>query len=223
LVNLADKKALLDAIGKIKTDGKQRKFTESIELILNFKGVNFKKQENQIDVKVNFPHATGKASGKVLLFAKDKEFISNMQGKVSKIIPEQEIQAIDKKTASLLANEYDILLAEGPVVLTVGKFLGQILAPKGKMPRPVQTNVASVEAMIASMKASTRITNKKGKFMPVVQVRVGNEKMQNEQLAENIQAAYDAVINVLPGKKYNLKSVLIKKTMGKPMKIGELL
>jgi len=220
---LADKKALLDAIGKIKTDGKQRKFTESIELILNFKGVNFKKQENQIDVKVNFPHATGKASGKVLLFAKDKEFISNMQGKVSKIIPEQEIQAIDKKTASLLANEYDILLAEGPVVLTVGKFLGQILAPKGKMPRPVQTNVASVEAMIASMKASTRITNKKGKFMPVVQVRVGNEKMQNEQLAENIQAAYDAVINVLPGKKYNLKSVLIKKTMGKPMKIGELL
>ena len=220
---MADKKALLDAIGKIKTDGKQRKFTESIELILNFKGVNFKKQENQIDVKVNFPHATGKASGKVLLFAKDKEFISNMQGKVSKIIPEQEIQAIDKKTASLLANEYDILLAEGPVVLTVGKFLGQILAPKGKMPRPVQTNVASVEAMIASMKASTRITNKKGKFMPVVQVRVGNEKMQNEQLAENIQAAYDAVINVLPGKKYNLKSVLIKKTMGKPMKIGELL
>ncbi len=220
---MADKKALLDAIGKIKTDGKQRKFTESIELILNFKGINFKKQENQIDVKVNFPHATGKASGKVLLFAKDKEFISNMLGKVSKIIPEQEIQAIDKKTASLLANEYDILLAEGPVVLTVGKFLGQILAPKGKMPKPVQTNVSSVEAMIASMKASTRITNKKGKFMPVVQVRVGNEKMANEQLAENIQAAYDSVVNVLPGKKYNLKSVLIKKTMGKPMKVGEML
>ncbi len=220
---MADKKALLEAIGKIKTDGKQRKFTESVELILNFKGINFKKQENQIDVKVNFPHATGKALGKVLLFAKDKEFISNMQGKVSKIIPEQEIQAIDKKAASVLASEYDIMLAEGPVVLTVGKFLGQILAPKGKMPRPVQTNVASVEAMIASMKASTRITNKKGKFMPVVQVLVGNEKMPSEQLAENIQTVYDAVINVLPGKKYNLKSVLIKKTMGKPIKVGELL
>lgn len=220
---MADKKGLLAAIAKMKTDCKQRKFTESIELIINFKEINFKKQENQIDVNVSFPHGTGRAAGKVLLFAKDQQFISDVKGKVSRIIPEHEIANLDKKEVSIIATDFDIILAESSVMLAVGKHLGQVLAPKGKMPKPVQPSVSSVENMVSSMKSATRVTNKKGKFMPTVQVLVGNDKMADEQLADNISAVYEAVLNVLPGKKYNIKSVLIKKTMGKPLKVGEML
>lgn len=220
---MVDSKGLLDSVLKMRSAGKQRKFSESIELIINFKGINFKKQENQIDVRVVLPHSTGKASGKVLIFAKDKEFISDMQGKTARIIQESEISSLDKKEIAAIANEYDILLAEGPVMLTVGKFMGQVLAPRGKMPRPIQANASSVQSMLSTWKADTKISNKKGKFMPTVQLLVGSEKMPDSQLIENILAAYESVLNSLPNKKYNIKSVIIKKTMGKPVRVEALL
>lgn len=214
-----DKKEALETLKKMNDTSKQRKFTQSIEMMINFKGVNFKKPENLIDIRVEMPHATGKMSGRSLLFVHDKNFAAMIKGKVTKIVFDEEIPKLNKKDAAALASEFDIFMAEGAAMLVVGKHLGQILAPKGKMPSLVQANVESVQQNLTKLSTATRITNKKGKFMPLVHVLVGTEAMPVEHVMENMVAAYNAVVNLLPGKKQNIKSVFVKKTMGPAIKV----
>jgi large subunit ribosomal protein L1 len=154
------------------------------------------------------------------VFAKSKEFAEQIKDKVSRIVMEDDIPKLSKKEAQEIADSFNVLLAEGPVMLTVGKHLGQLLAPKGKMPKPITANPLMVEEAIKKMGSTTKISNRKGKSMPVVHLSVGNEKMPDEQLTENILAAFNAVESTLPNKAQNIKSVYVKLTMGPAIKIG---
>ncbi len=216
-----NEKEFLEAFKEMREKSKKRNFTQSVELMINFRGLDSKKPENQIDVKVKMPHATGKAAGRTLLFAKDKHFIDEMKGKVDSIILESEIPQLKKKEVAQIAAEYDALIAEGSVMIAVGKYLGQELAPKGKMPKPVQPDVHSAEQALKQMSNITRVTNKKGKFMPLVQVVIGSEAMTDKQLSENAMAIFNAVIAALPGKMHNLKNIIVKETMGPAIRVGK--
>lgn len=209
------------ALASCKAESKKRKFRQSVELYVNFKGIDFSKSQNRIDVNVTLPFATGKAETKVLIFGRDKQFLLEAQKKAARVIAESEIEKIDKKEASRIAEEFDLLLAEGPVMLTVGKFLGQELAPKGKLPKPIQPNIAAIDAALKQVKGSIRLSNKKGKFMPMVHAMIGNETMTDTELAQNTMAIYNSVLGVLPAKQQNIKSLVVKLTMGKPVKIRE--
>jgi ribosomal protein L1 len=55
--------------------------------------------------------------------------------------------------------------------------------------------------------------------MPIASCRIGDEKMDDEKLAENILFAIDQIENSLPRKNANIKNILIKTTMGAPIKI----
>ena len=217
-----NKKDALAAVLKIRETSKKRNFLQSVEMMINFTGLDMKKPQNQVNVKVILPYSAGKGSGKIAVFAKTDEFANAMKGKVDLVISEKEIEALSKnkqKMAELI--NYDALFAEGPVMLTVAKFLGQQLAPKGKMPKPVM-NVNSFDETLAKAKTQVTISNKKGKFMPVVHSVVGKENMKDEEIVENMIVVYETVRDSLPQKKQNIKNIYIKMTMGAPAKIGEL-
>lgn len=217
-----DKKEVLTALDYSRQHSKKRKFDQSIELVVNFKGIDFKKADNRVEVDVTLPHSTGKqGTAKTLVFVKDKLFGKDLEGKASKVIFDADIANLKKKEVESLMNDYNIFLAEGPSMLTVAKYLGQQLAPKGKMPKPIQANVKSFEQLLKTSSTTTKVTNKKGRFMPVIHLMVGKESFENEQLAENIMVVYDAIIGEIPGKEVNIKSVIVKTTMGKPIKVGE--
>ncbi len=215
------KEDAMQALRRMRDISKQRRFEQSVDITINFRGINFKKTENRLNVDVDLPFSAGKGKGKSLVFAKSKDFASALEGKVERIVMENEIRGLSKKEAAEIADEFSVLLAEGPVMLTVGKFLGQTLAPKGKMPKPVQPNVKQVEELTAKLASSTRVSNNKGKFMPLVHVNLGKESMKDEELAENVMAVYSAVVEKLSSKEQGIKSVLVKMTMGPPVKIGE--
>lgn len=217
-----DKKEVITALDYSRNLSKKRKFDQSFELVVNFKGIDFKKADNRIEVDVTLPHATGKqGDAKTLVFVKDKLFGKDLEGKASKVIFDEEIANLKKKEVEALMNDYNVFLAEGPSMLTVAKYLGQQLAPKGKMPGPIQANVKSFEQLLKTSSTSTKVTNKKGRFMPVIHLMVGKESFENEQIADNIMVVYNAILEIVPGKEANIKSVLVKTTMGKPIKIGE--
>ena len=217
-----DKKDVLKALDYSREHSKKRKFDQSFELVINFKGIDFKKADNRVDVDVTLPHATGKqGDAKTLVFVKDKLFGKDLAGKASKVIFDDEIVNLKKKEVEALMNEYNLFFAEGPSMLTVAKYLGQQLAPKDRMPKPIQANVQNFEKMLKTTSTSTKVTNKKGRFMPVIHLMIGKESFENEQLAENIMVVYDAILGTIPGKEVNIKSVFLKTTMGKPIKVGE--
>ncbi len=217
-----DKKQVLAALQYARALGKKRKFDQSVEFILNFKGLDFKKPENRIEVEVKLPHATGKQTDvKSLVFVKDPNFAEEIKGKVSRVIMDAEVPSLKKKEVDLLMRDYDVFLAEGQSILSVAKHLGQQLAPKGKMPRPIQPSVANLEQSLRNMSTFTKVGNKKGKFMPLIQVMVGKENFKDDDLAANIVEIYNAILNLLPGKEANVKSSYVKFTMGSPIKLGE--
>jgi len=217
-----NKKDALEAVQRIKEKSKKRKFLQSIEMMVNFTGLDMKKPQNQVNVKVVLPHSTGKGSGKVLVFSKTDAFANALKDKVDLIINEKEIETLSKnkqKVAELVL--YDSLFAEGGAMLTVAKFLGPQLAPKGKMPKPIM-NVNSFDETLTQAKTQVTISNKKGKFMPVVHSVVGKEDMKDEEIVDNMLVIYESVREVLPQKKQNIKNIYLKMTMGAPVKIGEL-
>jgi large subunit ribosomal protein L1 len=97
----------------------------------------------------------------------------------------------------------------------VGKTLGSVLGPRGKMPIPVPPS-ADITGLMAKHRKTivVRLRNQ-----PMLQNRVGMENMKDEEITENVQA----VLRVLEGKlkkgTKNIKSLFIKTAMGAPVKI----
>ena len=213
------KDQVLSALQSLRRTAKPRKFKQTVDLTINFRNIDFKKAENQVDVDVMLPHPIGKGAGKILLFAKDKEFIAQAQEIVDRVIPDEEVKRINKKQAAELMNQYSGFVAEGPVMLTVGKHLGQLLAPKNRMPLPVTTDVKQLQSTVGRLKSVVKITNRKGKYMPLVHVSIGKEEMQDPDIAENAVAVYQAVLPAIGNKVHNVKSVLVKMTMSSPVSV----
>ncbi len=215
------KQEAIEAVKKVREISPKRKFTQSVELMINFTGLDMKKPQNQVYVKVDLPFSTGKGSGKVLVFAKSDEFVEGLKNKVDKIIEEKDLEALSKDKAKITEiMAYDAIFSEGPVMLSVARFLGQQLAPKGKMPKPIM-NLLSFDEVLSRAKTQVTVTNKKGKFMPVVQAVVGRETMKDEEIAANMVSIYDIVMNSLPQKKQNIKNAYVKLSMGPTVKVGE--
>ncbi|MFH1234900.1 MAG: hypothetical protein V1493_04795 [Candidatus Diapherotrites archaeon] len=212
------KEQVLAALAKLDANSPKRNFAQSVELVITFKDIDLKKPANLFDLKVNMPYSTGRGEGKALLFATSKPFSDSVKTLFSRVIFEDEIIKMKKKEIAELLG-FDVLLAEGPVMIAVGKYLGQDLAPKGKMPRLIPANPELVKTELVKMKASVRVTNKKGKGVPMVQVLVGKENMKPEELAENIAKVYGEVEKALPKQRHNIKAVRVKKTMSPVVKI----
>jgi len=58
-----------------------------------------------------------------------------------------------------LINDYDFFLADTKLMPAVGKKLGQLLGPRGKMPTPVPFN-APIESFLERFRSSVKIKAK---------------------------------------------------------------
>jgi large subunit ribosomal protein L1 len=97
----------------------------------------------------------------------------------------------------------------------VGKSLGAVLGPRGKMPTPVPPN-ANIADQITRHQ---RLAIVRLKSTPIIQNRVGTEDMKDEQIAENITAIIRRLEGKLKRGIKNIKSITLKTTMGKPVEM----
>jgi large subunit ribosomal protein L1 len=196
-------------------DSKERKFTESVEAILTFRDVDPKKTDLNINELVYLPHPGSRrasvcfvGSGDLLLRAKN----AKVDGAIEPA--KLESYAGNKKDAKGLAREYDFFLADTALMPRIGRILGQYLGPRGKIPTPVPPN-AQIEAMINRMRGAVRVRSR-GSLG--VSARVGDRKLPDAEIADNILAMIQAVQKKLPNGDKNIKTVAVKTTMGKPVK-----
>ncbi|MEM3422785.1 MAG: hypothetical protein QXF35_02685 [Candidatus Bilamarchaeaceae archaeon] len=210
-----DKKQLATAIQKALEDKGKRKFTQSVEIIINTKGIDFSKTENRINLDIPLPKGKGGKELKVAVIGDEATAVQAKKAGADLTILPNEIESYkEPKKLKELARDYT-LLAQPNQMAAVAKALGQVLGKKGKLPKPLVGNPAQ---LIDAAKRSVRITTK-GKYLPVLQAMIGTENMDVDALAENAEAVYEAVKNKIGGDG-NIKSVYVKLTMGKPVKVG---
>jgi large subunit ribosomal protein L1 len=206
---------LAELVKKGKEQAKATKFPQSVEVVLALKDVDPKKNDLNINETVYLPHPTSKQA-RVCFIGSGDLAVRAKNAKADAVIDPSQLEnyAGSKKEAKKLARAYDFFLADTSLMPRIGKVLGQSLGPKGKIPTPVPPN-APVEAMIQRMRTAIRVRSR-GSLG--VAAKVGEASLTEANLAENIQAVVQAVTKKLPNGDRNIKTVMVKTTMGKPAK-----
>ncbi|MCJ8306099.1 MAG: 50S ribosomal protein L1 [Nitrosopumilus sp.] len=202
-----------EVIKKAKTETKKRKFTQSIELIINFKDIDVKKGF-AINEVVQLPKTSSPAT--VCIIADGEIGQKAKAAKADIVIGEAELSkfASNKRESRKFINKYDFFLADTKVMPTVGKSLGQLLGPRGKMPTPVPFD-ADMDAFLARFRSSIKVRTRASLS---VSCKIGDESMDDADLAINAHAVLNAIEKKLPNGEKNIKKVMIKTSMGKPVK-----
>jgi large subunit ribosomal protein L1 len=211
-----DKKTIVDAVKEAKGKSGQKKFNQTVDLILNIQEIDMKAPEGKITEVVELPHATGKPN-KICVIASGELALKARRANADNVIERADLDNLagKKKDLRKLAGDYDVFMSEAPLMALVGRTLGPVLGPRGKMPIPVPPN-ADIAALLAKHRNTVVVRMRN---QPTIQVSVGTESMSEEELFDNIQA----VLRVLEGKLKrglkNIKLAFIKTSMGVPVKI----
>lgn len=211
---MIDEKKIETALEEVITSKKERKFKQTLELMVNFKGIDFNKPENRLNLEIPLPAGRGKDID-IVVFAEGQLATDVKKAGIKQVFNKEEMEemAKDKRKMKKLANE-NKFLAEPKLMIVVGKTFGPVLGSRGKMPKPLVGNINDV---IDRTKRSV-IVRSKGKYMPVVHIPVGTEEMSKEDLMKNINAVMESIKGKVPSEQ-NIKELYLKFTMGEPVKI----
>ena len=211
-----DNRTILEAVKQAKAKSGGKKFNQTVDLILDIVEIDMKAPEGKIQEVIELPHVTGKPN-KICVVASGEFAMKAKNAQADKVIERADLDALNGKKKELrkLASEYDVFISEAPLMPLVGRILGPVLGPRGKMPVPV-TPTADIAGLIEKHRKTivVRMRNQ-----PLIQCSVGTEQMNEEELVDNIQT----VLRVLEGKLKrglkNIKLAYIKTSMGTPVKI----
>ncbi|MGH9998860.1 MAG: 50S ribosomal protein L1 [Nitrosopumilaceae archaeon] len=205
---------IIQMVKDAKTGQKERKFKQSVELIMVFKDIDVKKgfainETVQLPKKLSQPASVCVvASGDLGLKAKSAN--------ADRVIDGAEINQVgaNKRASRKLINGYDFFLSDTQLMATVGKTLGQFMGPRGKMPTPVPFN-APIDSILERFRSSIRVRLRNSLSLAC---KIGDESMNDDDLAANAHAVINMVEKKLPSGDKNIKKIMIKTTMGKIVK-----
>lgn len=206
---------LIEGIQKALEQAKPRNFTESVEVAINLRDIDLSVPSNRIEEEIILPKGRGR-DVKVAVFASGEMAVKARDAADAIIAPEDiEALAEDKAKAKDLAQNHDFFVAEAPLMPAIGRRLGTVLGPRGKMPRPLPPGGDPVR-VIQNLKRGVRL---RSKDRPTFHAAVGTRDMKPEDLAENLETILKRVEARLPRGRMNIGSVYVKTTMGPAVKV----
>jgi len=200
---------LKEALAEIRKNTEKRKFDQSVDLIVNFKGID--PNRDNVNVIANLPNKI-----------KEKKicgFFTSKSKLVDTITEPEFIRYKDKAALKKLVKKYDFFIAVAPLMPKVATAFGKVLGPAGKMPSPqlgilMKEDDAQVQALLDRISSSVKLRAKEASL----KLSVGKESMDDEKIVENVKSVYGAILNALPNKVDNVKNIMVKLSMGKPVK-----
>ena len=189
---------------------KERKFDQTVDLVINLQKYSVKK--NPINIFIKLPNKV-----------KDKKIAAFLETNSDLIdtIPFNDFKKYtDKKKLKNLVNKYDFFIAQGKIMPKVATTFGRVLGPTGKMPSPQLGIILNPdEKTINELKEKINTSIKLRVKESSIKLPVGKQSMPDEKIIENIMTIHNEVIKALPRDKENIKNIELKFTMTKPIKI----
>ena len=203
-----------------KARNKKRGFDQAVDLIVSLKDIDLKKPEHQTDFFMSLPNPPGKKMQVCALVA--EELAAEAKEVCETVVMQKDFDKYskDKKALRKLIRDHAYFIGQANIMPKVATAFGRVLGPRGKMPNPkagcIVPPKASLKPLHEKLQSTVRVS---AKTAPVVQCRIGNEKMSDEQLAQNLKAVYDQLVHTLPNGEANVKSASLKLTMGRPVRL----
>jgi large subunit ribosomal protein L1 len=203
-------KQFKEALEELKKS-KERKFNQTVELIVNLQKFDAKK--NPLNLFINVPHKI-----------KEKKigaFLESRNSKIDTIVPDEFKKYSAKNELKKLVRGYDFFIAQGSLMPKVAATFGRALGPAGKMPSPqlgiiLNADDKTLEELKEKINTSVKIRTKE----PSIKIPVGKQNMKTEDLIENMSTIFNEILKNMPRERENIKNVEIKLTMSKPYKIN---
>ena len=203
---MAEKLKTEVALKELRTQDK-RKFVQTVDLIINLQNFDVRKESLNTFVSLPFP-SEKKICG--VLTRRTPLIDTILKDDFDKFKTEADIKRLAKK--------YDFFIAAAPLMAPLATKFGRVFGPMSKMPSPqagiiVKDDDETVKAMYEKMQKVIRVKNKE----MAIKLPVGKEDMKDSDLKENIEAILASLEKVLPRGKENIREVIIKFTMSKPV------
>ena len=191
--------------------GEERKFDQTVDLIVNLQ--KFDNKKTPLNLFVNLPHKI-----------KDKRiagFLESKHNDIETITKNDFKKYSDKKEMKKLVKRFDFFIAQASLMPSVATTFGRVLGPTGKMPSPqlgILMNIddKALHELKIKINQSVRIRTKEAS----IKIPIGKQSMKDEYIIENIMVVYNALIKTFTKEKENVKNIQIKFTMSKPIKIN---
>jgi large subunit ribosomal protein L1 len=215
-----NKNKVLEALKKAKQDSKKRNFKQKVDLIVNLKDIDLKKPEQQVEFFLKLHYNKGRESKICALIGPELEQKAKSACDNTIVVDDFDKYSKDKKISKKLCNSYDFFIAQANIMTKVAGSFGKVLGPRGKMPNPkagcIVTDKTDFNTLCENLKKTVRVS---AKTSLIIQLVIGNEEMKDEEIADNAYNIYEQLIRHLPNEKHNIKSVFLKLTMGKPIRV----
>ncbi|MFC6732351.1 MULTISPECIES: 50S ribosomal protein L1 [unclassified Haladaptatus] len=206
---------IVQAVSRALEEAPERKFRETVDLAINLRDLDLNEPSKRVDESVVLPAGTGQET-QIVVFA-DGETALRAED-VATVMGKDDIEDLgdDTNAAKDLADETDFFVAEVSKMQDIGRHLGTVLGPRGKMPTPLQPDDDVVE-VVNRMKNTVQLRSRDRRTF---HTRVGAEDMSPEDIAENVDVILRRLEANLEKGPLNIDSVYVKTTMGPSVRVA---
>ena len=198
------------AVSRALEDAPKRNFRETVDLAINLRDLNLDDPANRVDESIVLPSGTGQDTS-IVVFAEGETAV-RAQDVADEVLDADELEDLgdDDDEAKDLADDTDFFVAEASMMQDIGRYLGTVLGPRGKMPTPLQPDDDVVET-VNRMKNTVQLRSGDRRTF---HTRVGAEDMDAGDIADNIDVILRRLHGDLEKGPLNVDSIYVKTTMG---------
>ena len=204
-----------NAVSRAIDESPPRNFRETVDIAINLRDLDLDDPSNRVDESIVLPEGTGQETN-IAVFAEGETAVRAEEA-ADAVLDSNDLSDLgdDDSEAKDLADDIDFFLAEEGLMQDIGRYLGTVLGPRGKMPDPVGPDDDVVE-MVERLKNSVQLRSGDRRTF---HTRVGAEDMSAEEIADNIDVIIRRLEADLEKGPLNIGDVYVKTTMGPAVEV----
>jgi len=205
-----------EAVSRALDEAPPRNFRETVDLAINLRDLDLNDPSNRVDESIVLPEGTGQETS-IVVFAEGETAV-RAEEVADDVLDGDDLADLgdDDDAAKDLAEDTDFFIAEEAMMQDIGRYLGTVLGPRGKMPDPLGPDDDVVE-VVERLKNSVQIRSGDRRTF---HTRVGAEDMSAEEIADNIDVILRRLHADLEKGPMNIDNVFVKTTMGPAVEVA---